>query len=271
MHLTTSPRLLRPLFTSISLALLLAMPASLRAQAPDLTVTGEIAKVNRAWTWNLGATGMRGWIYNAWPATMNNDDCTLFAPYQILVTTVAANTPAAGMLAIDDVILGASAGTGAVPLFTADARKSLGWAIGDAEAGNGILKFKRWRAGVTTDVSITLPVMGSYSDTAPYSCPKSTLILANARTRLVSQLLANSSFLTSDYAGAISGLALLAGVAPGDPDYTTVQSRLQTYARALAAAGPKTQGLDIWNWGYLNLFLCEYYLSTGDALSLIHI
>ena len=76
------------------------------------------------------------------------------------------------MLATDDVILGASAGGGAVPLFTSDARKSLGWAIGAAEAGKGVLKLKRWRAGIATDVSITLPVMGAYADTAPYNCPK---------------------------------------------------------------------------------------------------
>ena len=159
MRPTTASLSVRALFASISLIFLLAMPSALRAQAPDLTTT-DLTTINRAWTWNLGATGMRGWIYNAWPATMNTDDCTLFAPYQILVTTVAPNTPADGVLAIDDVILGASAGAGAVPLFTTDARKTLGWAIGAAEAADGILSLKRWRAGVTTDVSITLPVMG---------------------------------------------------------------------------------------------------------------
>ena len=84
---------------------------------------------------------------------------------------------------------------------------------------------------------------------------------------MVSQLLANSSpsILTSDWAGAINGLALLAGVAPGDPNYATVQTRLQTYARSLAAADPPNGGLVIWDWGYLGVFLAEYYLSTGDA------
>jgi hypothetical protein len=158
-----------------------------KAAAPDLTAKGAAATIDqesRKWTYNLGPTGMRGWIYHAWSVTAEQDATTAFAPYQILVTTVAAGTPAAGVLATDDVIMGASAGTGAVPLFTSDARKSLGWAIGAAEAGNGILKFKRWRAGVTTDVSITLPVMGAYSDTAPYNCPKSALILTNAANSL---------------------------------------------------------------------------------------
>jgi hypothetical protein len=95
--------------------------------------------------------------------------------------------------------------------------------------------------------------------------PEIRLILANARTKLVGQLKANSNFLTNDWKGAVSGLALLAGLAPGDPDYSTVQTRLQTSARALSTAGPMNSGLPIWNWGYLGVFLAEYYLATGDA------
>ena len=81
----------RPLFTLIPLIFLLALPCPLRAAGtpPDLTAPGEIAKVDRSWTWNLGPSGMRGWIYHAWPVTMNHDDVTAFAPYQILVTAVA--------------------------------------------------------------------------------------------------------------------------------------------------------------------------------------
>jgi hypothetical protein len=106
MSLTNATRLLRPLLTSIPLIFLLVLASPLRAAAtaPDLTAPGEIAKVVRSWTWNLGPSGMRGWIYHAWPATMNHDDVTAFAPYQILVTAVADGTPAAGVLAVDDVI-----------------------------------------------------------------------------------------------------------------------------------------------------------------------
>ncbi|MCE9610253.1 MAG: DUF6288 domain-containing protein [Chthoniobacter sp.] len=248
--------LFRGLFTSISLALLLAMPSMLRAQAPDLTTT-DLTTINRAWTWNLGATGMRGWIYHAWPATMNNDDCTLFAPYQILVTTVAAGTPAAGVLAVDDVILGASAGTGPVPIFTTDARKSLGWAIGDAEARNdGMLSFKRWRAGVTTDVSITLPVMGAYSDTVPYNCPKSALIMANAAQSLA-QRINTQGWGQTGGSSAISALALMA---TGDPQYMPM---IQAHARSLVPAGYVAGG-DAWHY-YNGVFLAEYYMLTNDA------
>ena len=257
MCLTTAPPFFRTLFAAISLALLLlVMPTPLRAQAPDLTTT-DLSTIHRAWTWNLGATGMRGWIYHAWPATMNIDDVTLFAPYQILVTSVAAGTPAAGVMAVDDVILGASAGPGPVPLFTTDARKSMGWAIGDAEARNdGMLSFKRWRAGVTTDVSITLPFMGAYSDTVPYNCPKSALIMANAAQSLA-QRINTQGWGQTGGSSAISALALMA---TGDPQYMPM---IQAHARSLVPEGYVAGG-DAWHY-YNGVFLAEYYLLTGDT------
>ena len=258
----------RPLFKLLPLISLLALPCPLLAAAtapdftapdltaPDLTAPGEIAKVSRSWTWNLGPSGMRGWIYHAWPATMNHDDVTAFAPYQILVTAVADGTPAAGVMAVDDVILGVSTGTGAVPLFTSDARKSLGWAIGEAEAGKGVLRFKRWRAGTVTDVSITLPVMGAFSDIAPYNCPKSAKIMANAAKSLAQRIKTDGWREDLDGREAISALALLA---TGDPAYMPM---LQEYARKLAPADYVAGG-NAWHF-YNGIFLAEYYMITKD-------
>lgn len=257
----------RTVLTGICLFLGLVFQSLVTAAPPDLTAV-DLTTINRTSTYNLGPTGLRGWIFIS-SGNVGADGVITGESRQILVTVVGSSTPAAGVLAVDDVILGVGwgAGSGPVPLFTSDARKSFGWAIGEAEKSenSGVLRFKRWRAGVTTDVSITLPVMGTYSGSAPYSCPKSTLILANSRNRLVSQALATPSVLTNDWAGAINGLALLAGVAPGDPDYAAVQARLQTYARARATAGPQQGSLVNWGWSYTGLFLAEYYLSTGDA------
>jgi len=240
------------------LAIALGLPVMAVEGPPDLT-KGEAAGVDRNGTYNLGPTGMRGWIYHAWSKVPGRDGTTAFAPYQILVTTVADKTPAAGVLAADDVILGASTGGGAVPLFTADARKSLGWAIGAAEANNGILKLKRWRAGATTDVSITLPVMGAYSDTAPYDCPKSAKIMANAAKSLQQKILKNG-WGGSDGSGAIGALALLA---TGNPEYLPM---LQTYARSLAPKDLDLERTGVSAWScYNSIFLAEYYMLTKDA------
>jgi hypothetical protein len=261
------PLSLRAFFSVISLPLLLDLSSSLHAAAPktaapDLTAPGAIAtidKESRKWTYNLGPTGMRGWIYHAWSVTAEQDATTGFAPYQILVTSVAPATPAAGVLAIDDVILGASAGSGAVPVFTGDARKSLGRAIGAAEAETGILKLKRWRAGAITEVSITLPVMGAYSDTAPYACPKSAQIMASAATSLHQKILKNG-WGGNDGSGAISALALLA---TGNPEYLPL---LRTYARTLAPKdlNLERKGISAWDC-YNSIFLAEYYMLTNDA------
>jgi len=258
----------------MAMSLLFAFPAFAQAFSPkpDLTAAGAIATLKAdtnsspiyGETYNLGATGLRGWIYIGGG---NGADGTITTSSRQILVTVAS-VPGNAVLAVDDVILGAMAGSsGTVPLFTSDARKAFGVAIGEAEkTGAGTLRVKRWRAGVTTDENIPMTIMGDYTATAPYNCPKSALILANARTSLVSQLLANPNFLTSDWAGAINGLALLAGVAPGDANYTTVQTRLQTFARALAAKTPDpADSLYVWDWGYIGIFLGEYYLSTGDA------
>ena len=102
---------------------------------PDLTQDNT---VDRKLTYNLGATGLRGWIYSK-PANHFEglQGRTTAASRQILVTHVGAKSPADGVMKVDDVILGAGG-----KLFADDARKSIAVAIQEAEkeANGGILK-----------------------------------------------------------------------------------------------------------------------------------
>ncbi|MCX6876155.1 MAG: DUF6288 domain-containing protein [Verrucomicrobia bacterium] len=244
---------------------LLALPAGVQATPPDATAPGVL--IDTTDTYNLGPTGARGWIYSTGNEWLFTPEGLTTESRQILVTRVEAASPAAGILLAGDVMLGAS-GTAAAPVaFTSDARKSLGLAIAEAEktANAGALKLLIWRGGLTLNVQITLAVMGSYSATAPFSCPKSANIITKACTRLASRSI-NSGYTEGN---AVIALALLACVAPTDPYYATVQSKVQTYARQVAA-----QYLDLtipvnamvaWPWGYTNVFLSEYYLATDDA------
>ena len=218
---------------------------------PDLTL-GETNGVDRKGTYNLGATGLRGWIYLK-PATHFDglQGRTTAPSRQILVTHVGAKSPADGVMQVDDVILGVGG-----KLFTDDARKSIAVAIQDAEkeSNRGVLKLTRWRAGKTDEVQLKLRVMGAYTETAPYDCPKSKLIFEE-----VCQALAKES-LPENWHGAISGLALLAAGRAED------QPKLQAFARKL---GPptlklKAGGMGAWEGGYRTMFLCEYFLATGD-------
>ncbi|MEI6604994.1 MAG: DUF6288 domain-containing protein [Verrucomicrobiota bacterium] len=201
-------------------------------------------------TWNLGATGMRGWIYTRPASNLDSQQGRISAASrQILVTDVGPKTPADGVMKVDDVIIGVSGKP-----FTDDARKTLAKAITEAEksANQGRLALSVSRGGKTSEVLLKLKVMGSYSSTAPYNCPKSTLILAEACKALEKESLDKNRF------GSINALALLA---TGNPQYLP---KVRDYAHLIAPADLHLTGCSSWMWGYDNLFLCEYYLLTND-------
>jgi hypothetical protein len=236
-------------------------PAPLLAP-PDLT-KGETTGIDRRLTYNLGATGLRGWIYTRPVRQFDFESLqgrTTTPSRQILVTHVGAKSPADGVMQVDDVILGAGG-----KLFTDDARKSIAVAIQEAEkeSSDGILKLTIWRpidsaqgkAGKAEEVQIKLRVMGAYSETAPYDCPKSKRIFDEACKVLEKEPL------EGDLWGAINGLALMA---TGKADYLP---RVKEFARKIGPPDMKLvldRGSSVWDWGYKNLFLCEYYLLTGD-------
>lgn len=256
MHPNTSTHC-RKLLASIFCFLFSALLA--HAQPPDLTKDGAIAGIKKSSNFNLGSTGLRGWIWM--DKKQNGFGQASDLSRQILVTE--ASPPGNSVIQVDDIILGAiAADSGAVPAFTSDCRKAFATAITDAEkTGAGTLRVKRWRAGATADVNIPIAILGDYSATAPFNCPKSATILANARNQLVSEMLADPDYFGGGYHHAIAGLALLSAVIPGDPDYDAVQARLQAYARLIPSTGNSRN----WMTAYKLVFLAEYYLITGDA------
>jgi hypothetical protein len=245
-----------------ALTALLLAASQVTAAPPDLTAGGAPDNTR---TINLGPTGMRGWVYHVNGGGRSADTSE---SRQILVTAVDSGSPADGLLAKDDVILGAT-GTGVnLQAFTSDARKSLALAIAEAEARDPAkLKLLRWRAGATTTVNITLSTMGAYSATAPYNCPKSSQILTKGA----------KSVFDDESSGRYSfgGLALLA---TGNSAYAT---RVRDEARArVPNATTRTQmmantrdatSMVTWERGHTLVFLAEYYLATGDANVLLGI
>ncbi|PAW82971.1 MAG: hypothetical protein B9S33_14335 [Pedosphaera sp. Tous-C6FEB] len=236
-------------------AVAMGLASPLFSQVPDLTK--DTKRVDRKETYNLGATGLRGWIYTK---AANNLDAaqgrTTLASRQILVTHVGAASPADGVVMVDDVILGVDGKP-----FGDDARKSIALAIQEAEteARGGVLKLRVWRAGQVKDLSLKLAVMGTYSDSAPWNCEKSKRILDAAIKVLEQEKMA------SNWTGFIQGLALLA---TGKPEYLP---KLREFAHGLAK-----ESLDpdhkpsgpiwgrTWDMSYRLLFLCEYYMLTND-------
>jgi hypothetical protein len=237
--------------TSFVAAVLLALPASVSAAEPkgnpanpDFT-KGDAIPAGAKHDWNLGPTGLRGWMFC--------DKLVTTDARQISITKVEKGSPADGVFLVGDVILG----VGGKPL-SYDTRTELGKAftVSESEAGGGNLALTRWRAGKTEEVVVKLPVLGSYSATAPYDCPKSKLILEHGCMALAART-AHPSYSHQDpITRSLNALALLAG---GNPDYLPLVKKETQWAADYSAASMQT-----WRYGYVMLLLSEYVLATGD-------
>jgi len=186
---------------------------------PDFTRGDKIPEgANHDWT--LGATGARGWMFS--------DRLVTTDARQIAITEVAKGSPADGILAVGDVILG----VGATP-FSYDPRTELGKALttAESEAGGGNLSLIRWRAGKTGNVVVKLPVLGAYGATAPYDCPKSQRILEQGCKALAERVGA-PSYRQNPITRSLNALALLAS---GDPEYLPLVRKEAQWAADFSA------------------------------------
>lgn len=196
--------------------------------------------------WNLGATGLRGW--------MRCDKMVTSDAREIRITRVEKGSPADGVLAVGDLILG----VGGKP-FSYDPRTELGKALtlAESETGQGLLSLTRSRAGNPAEVVVKLPVLGSYSATAPYDCPKSTRILEQGFRNLARRM-ADSSY-SQELDPIPRSLNALALLASGDPSYLPLIKKETEWA-----ANFKDEGMATWYYGYVMMFLSEYKIATGD-------
>ncbi len=237
----------------ISVCILFGLMFSLHAAdgpeqllVPDLTKGGELTRINQRW---VGPVGI---FCGAWRPRQRSDEAKLVR--QLLVQKVEEGSPAAGVLEVGDVILGAD-GTGAkeVPLFPDGAGNMLpiANAITEAEARNpALLKLLVWRKGETKTMTVKLEHLGRYSETAPYDCEKSRKIL-----RLGLHALAQSPKV--DKAG-FGLLCLLAADDPSNPENEMIQAKAREWAHQLEVGGGP------WHSGPQLMALAEYYMKTRD-------
>lgn len=216
---------------------------------PDLTQDGEPDDTR---DWRLGPIGANGWVFSR-----NSRQGASRLARQILVTAVDEDGPAAGKLQVDDVILGTYG-----KKFTRDARKALAKAIDKAETKKqeGKLDLLVWREGKEQKCILKLPVLGSYSKTLPFDCPKTAKIIDKA----VTYMKENEDLLKPGWLGYINGLGLLA----------TGRDDVMPMVKKLAHASILEEGeklsvekhvpMKCWHWSYRTVFLCEYYLRTKD-------
>ena len=172
------------------------------------------------------------------------------SPTDIKITKVEPGSPADGKISVDDVIVAA----GGLP-FKDNTRPQLAAAIDQAETepAKGILTVTL-KDG--TKVDLQLKVLGSYSATAPYHCPKTDAIITQA-----AEAIARSK----EFAVHGVPIDLLGLLATGEPKYVeVVKNALHSAPWAKPDFKLSLADSGIWRWGYTNLLLAEYYLLTGD-------
>lgn len=232
------------LFSILSFGFPGASPAAEPPSIPDFT-KGDTLDRNSLHDWNLGPTGARGWVY-AWRGEST-------ASRQILITEIAKGSPVDGVLAKDDVILGLNGRP-----FGSDARIAFAKAITGAEAENGLLNLIRWRDGQTGVIEIRIPPIGRYSATAPYDCEKSERILEAGCEAIANQLENPDKKRRHAIVRVLNAMALLAS---GEGKYLPLIKKEAQWASEWEI---QEDDLHAWSAGWVNLFLGEYLLVTGD-------
>lgn len=248
----TQPSLLRHLITP-TWGLICLLSAALQAAPktalanPDFTQGGTIPAEAKH-DWNLGATGLRGWMFC--------DQMVTADARQIAITQVAPGSPADGIVQSGDIILGVAG-----KAFSQDPRTEFGKAltIAESESGAGKFRITRWRAGKTEEVVIPLPVLGTYSSSAPFDCPKSQRIIEISSKALASQL-KNGGGRGDPIVRSLNGLGLLA---TGNPEFLPLIKKEIEWA-----ANYSEKGMQTWRYGYVLMFLAEYTMATGDQSAL---
>ncbi len=234
-----------------SAAILLILAASIHAATlpsreagPDLTQGGQIPD-GATHDWSLGPAGARGW--------MHSNQLETSEARQVSITGVERGSPADTVLQEGDVILGVAGRP-----FAFDPRTELGKAIGEAEATDGELSLIRWRKGKTATVVLSLPVLGAYSPTAPFDCPKSKLIFEQG-----CEVLARNMRAHPDQGNPIErSLNALALLSSGKPEYLPLVREQVEWASQYS--DPQRRSYHSWFYGPINILMAEYVLATGD-------
>ena len=211
---------------------------------PDFT-RGETVPEGATHDWNLGPTGLRGWMHS------NRLETT--EARQIMVTSVAPGSPAEGVVAVGDVLLGVDGRR-----FAFDPRVEFGRAIGRAEAADGRLSLIRWRDGRTDEAVVAIETLGPYSPTAPFECAKSRVVLEQGCEAIAAAMRENP-----DDGNPIERCyAALALLACGDPEHLPLVKAQVDWASTYSDLDRRQ--LHSWWYGPVNLLLAEYVLATGD-------
>jgi len=184
-----------------------------------------------------------------------------FGP-NLYVHGTEVGSPADGKLFVGDLIYGVN-GTE----FGEDKYRQFANAIthSESEAGKGKLTLGVRRKGKNITVELQLEVLGSYSSTTPYYCPKSEEIVSRAEAWIAKRYRPESGPIGNPTGMLDTDLYFL--MASGKPQYQGLVRRA-IYAKMasmtpLSRPNPKVAA-NSWHLGYTATLFGEYYHLTGD-------
>ncbi len=217
---------------------------------PDAEVPG--------WYINLGITGARAMI-------------TKEEPTQLQVMFVFKRSPAFGKLEVGDKITGANKdsfttahkfGYGVGKFGYQGPMMDFGKALEESQGKlSGKLVLDVLRGGKKLKVELLVPLeYGAFSDTYPFKCKKSDLLLKESCNWLSKAQLPDGTWSSRPHINAFAAMALLGS---GDKRYMS-EVRKAMKAMAERTGGTESNGLPVWDYTLYGTALAEYYLITRE-------
>lgn len=231
---------------SLGLVLAAAMSAGAEGYDRDARVYDLRPRPDREMALDcIGATGIKARIYPG---------------VRLKVEGTLAGSPADGKFETGQII----AGVNGESLQGVNPFVALGRALTEAEATDGKLVFDVQSATNTplSRVTVTIPVLGRYSETWPLDCDKSKAIIEAAARYYASDPEFRDKYFNdkSENGGIPSALACLFLLSTGEDEYVpVVKDYFAGFPKDLDRIGDHT-----WNNGYNGIACAEYYLRTGD-------
>jgi len=234
------------------------------------------------WPWNLKLHGWhdrevaeelgQGWFLNVGPTGIRAR-ITQEHPKYLTVKYVFKKSPAAGLVRIDDIIVGANGKRMNVAHYFGRGSRGRGtWEgpmvemsklIEDSQGKDGKVEFIVWPGGdksKETTVTVQIDPIGRFSPTWPYDCERSDKLMLELCGFLHSEHKREGGFGRPHTSSA----AILALMASNQRKYERLAFDIVRGFSDKRYDPLNGTGYQAWNWGHEGILLGEYYLLTKD-------
>ena len=220
-------------------------------------------ELGTGWFLNVGPTGLRARITHEHPAFLT-------------IKYVFKDSPAAGLIKINDLVVGANGTRLTVPHTFGRGRKlpdGVGWSgpmvdmaklIEDSQGKEGRLDLIVWPGGSKAAekvVTLKIRASGRFSPTWPFNCKRSDQLMLELCDFLAAEYQRAGRFESTVQTHTAATLALLAS---GEKKYEGLIKAIMSGYRDNRYDPNQEPGFATWSYGYDSILMAEYYLQTKD-------